>query len=149
MEQLGQLIQNAARPMLVLGGSGWSSEAASAATAFAETLRMPVTTSFRKQDLIDSDNPQYIGSLGPGADPELVSALQRADLLLLAGFAVFCYALTHVGFDVATFAFVWAGVVMSGGKGLWQPPLFAALFTLLLVKTFGALFPYPMLTLVL
>lgn len=71
------------------------------------------------------------------------------DLLLLAGFAVFCYALTHVGFDVATFAFVWAGVVMSGGRGLWQPPLFAALFTLLLVKTFGALFPYPMLTLVL
>ena len=85
MEQMGQLIQNAAWPMLVLGGSGWSSEAASAAAAFAETLRMPVTTSFRKQDLIDSDNPQYIGSLGPGADPELISALQRADLLLLAG----------------------------------------------------------------
>lgn len=71
------------------------------------------------------------------------------DLLLLSGFAVFCYALTHVGFDVATFIFVWAGIVMSGGRGIWQPPLFAALFTLLLVKGFGSLFPYPMLTLVL
>ncbi|MFV0334822.1 MAG: tripartite tricarboxylate transporter TctB family protein [Tropicimonas sp.] len=72
-----------------------------------------------------------------------------SDLLLLAGFAVFCYALTHIGFDVATFLFVWAGVVMSGGKGWWRPPCFAALFTVLLVKAFGSLFPYPMLTLVL
>lgn len=73
----------------------------------------------------------------------------RGDLLLLAGFAIFCYALTRIGFDVATFVFVWAGVIMSGGKGYWQPPLFATLFTLLLVKAFGSLFPYPMLTLVL
>ena len=71
------------------------------------------------------------------------------DMLLLAGFAAFCYALTHIGFDLATFLFVWAGVVMSGGKGWWQPPLFAAAFTALLVYGFGSLFPYPMLTLVL
>ncbi|WP_010139461.1 tripartite tricarboxylate transporter TctB family protein [Oceanicola sp. S124] len=71
------------------------------------------------------------------------------DMLLLAGFGVFCYALTHIGFDLATFLFVWAGVVMSGGKGWWQPPLFAAAFTALLVYGFGSLFPYPMLTLVL
>lgn len=70
------------------------------------------------------------------------------DLMLLMGFAVFCYALTKVGFDIATFLFVWGGVVMSGGRGWWQPPLFAALFTILLVKGFGALFPYPMMTLV-
>ncbi|GGG85267.1 hypothetical protein GCM10011415_39330 [Salipiger pallidus] len=71
------------------------------------------------------------------------------DILLLAGFALFCYALTHIGFDLATFLFVWGGVVMSGGKGWWQPPLFAAVFTVLLVYGFGSLFPYPMLTLVL
>lgn len=71
------------------------------------------------------------------------------DILLLAGFALFCYALTHIGFDLATFLFVWGGVVMSGGKGWWQPPLFAAVFTALLVYGFGSLFPYPMMTLVL
>lgn len=71
------------------------------------------------------------------------------DLVLLTGFAIFCFALTKIGFDVATFLFVWVGVVMSGGKGIWQPPLFAAIFTLLLVEGFGSLFPYPMLTLVL
>lgn len=92
----------------------------------------------------------------------IVSALRRpasedaeshspvwGDLVLLAGFAVFCFALTEIGFDVATFFFVWAGVVMSGSKGRWQPPLFAVIFTLILVKGFGSLFPYPMLTLVL
>jgi hypothetical protein len=71
------------------------------------------------------------------------------DVILLTGFALFCFALSHIGFDVATFLFVWGGVVMSGSKGLWQPPVFAAVFTVFLVKGFGALFPYPMLTLVL
>ncbi|MCA1337085.1 tripartite tricarboxylate transporter TctB family protein [Pseudooceanicola marinus] len=80
----------------------------------------------------------------PSKDPGI-----WGDMLLLAGFGVFCYALTKVGFDLATFLFVWAGVVMSGGKGWWQPPLYAALFTAALVYGFGSLFPYPMLTLVL
>lgn len=71
------------------------------------------------------------------------------DIVLLAGFALFCFALSHIGFDVATFLFVWGGVVMSGSTGRWQPPVFAAIFTVFLVKGFGALFPYPMLTLVL
>lgn len=71
------------------------------------------------------------------------------DVLLLVGFAVFCFALTKVGFDVATFIFVWVGVLMCGSKGKWQPPLYALMFTLVLVKGFGSLFPYPMITLVL
>ncbi|AJE48428.1 tripartite tricarboxylate transporter TctB family protein [Celeribacter indicus] len=85
----------------------------------------------------------------PAAEATEDTGSVRGDLMLLAGFAVFCLALTGIGFDVATFLFIWGGVVMSGGKGWWQPPLFAALFTILLVKGFGSLFPYPMLTLVL
>ncbi|MGO3057861.1 tripartite tricarboxylate transporter TctB family protein [Halomonas sp. AOP43-A1-21] len=72
-----------------------------------------------------------------------------SDILLLAGFAAFCFALTTVGFDVATFIFVWVGVLMCGSKGKWQPPLYALVFTVFLVKGFGSLFPYPMTTLVL
>jgi hypothetical protein len=83
----------------------------------------------------------------PNAEPAPAGAL--GDLLLLSGFGAFCYALTHIGFDVATFAFVWGGIVLSGGRSLWVPPLYAAVFTLALVKGFGSLFPYPMLTLVL
>lgn len=72
-----------------------------------------------------------------------------SDILLLAGFAAFCFSLTRVGFDVATFVFVWGGVIMCGSKGKWQPPLYALVFTVMLVKGFGSLFPYPMVTLVL
>lgn len=71
------------------------------------------------------------------------------DIVLLVGFGVFCLALTQVGFDVATFLFVWAGVAFGGERRLWLPPLFAAVFTLILVKFFGNLFPFPMPLLVL
>lgn len=66
------------------------------------------------------------------------------DLVLLACFAAFCLGLMRVGFDVATFVFVWLGVVLGGERRLWLPPVYSALFTLLLVKGLGALFPFPM-----
>lgn len=90
--------------------------------------------------------------LNPTSEPSTESKGKQSlwgDILLLAGFAVFCFALTKVGFDIATFIFVWVGVLMCGGKGKWQPPLYALVFTLFLVKGFGSLFPYPMITLVL
>ncbi|WP_414833775.1 tripartite tricarboxylate transporter TctB family protein [Afifella sp. YEN Y35] len=66
------------------------------------------------------------------------------DVVLLACFGVFCVALTKVGFDLATFFFVWIGVHLSGEKRFWAPPLYAAVFTALLVESFGSLFPFPM-----
>ena len=92
---------------------------------------------------------------------EALPVMARAGVVPEAGFhdkanRALCFATTRDdlrlirvrAFDVATFVFVWAGVVMSGGRGLWQPPLYAAVFTVVLVKGFGSLFPYPMLTLV-
>lgn len=66
------------------------------------------------------------------------------DLLLLAFFAVFCLSLTYIGFDVATFLFVWLGIVLGGERNWYAPPLFAAVFTFALIKGFGSLFPFPM-----
>lgn len=71
-----------------------------------------------------------------------------SDLMLLGAFAVFCIFLTTGGFDVATFLFVWIGVVLCGERRIWLPPLFAAVFTVILVYGFGAVFPFPMRTLV-
>jgi len=82
-------------------------------------------------------------------EPSAEEASIWGDIILLAGFGLFCVLLTRIGFDLATFLFVWAGVVLSGGKGLWQPPLFAAIFTVVLVYGLGSLFPYPMETMVL
>ncbi|GAA5088636.1 tripartite tricarboxylate transporter TctB family protein [Paenalcaligenes hermetiae] len=66
------------------------------------------------------------------------------DLLLLTVFAVFCLSLTTVGFDVATFLFVWLGVVLGGARNWIVPPIYSAVFTFALTKGFGSLFPFPM-----
>ncbi len=66
------------------------------------------------------------------------------DLLLLALFAVFCLSLTTVGFDVATFLFVWLGILLGGARSWLVPPIYSALFTFALTKGFGSLFPFPM-----
>lgn len=66
------------------------------------------------------------------------------DILLLAVFAVFCLSLTTVGFDVATFLFVWLGIVLGGARNWVIPPIYSAIFTFALTKGFGSLFPFPM-----
>ncbi|WP_417847090.1 tripartite tricarboxylate transporter TctB family protein [Thalassospira povalilytica] len=88
----------------------------------------------------------------PQQDPAEQLAKQRTtlvDLVLLGFFAMLCFGLTTVGFDIATFLFVWVGIVIGGERRWWLPPLYAALFTLFLVEGFGSLFPFPMPLLVL
>jgi hypothetical protein len=87
------------------------------------------------------------GSVPDGPQPDQRATL--GDLFLLVCFAVFCFSLTKIGFDVATFIFIWVGVAFGGERRLWLPPLYSAGFTLLLVKFFGSLFPFPMPLLVL
>ena len=66
------------------------------------------------------------------------------DIALLAIFAVFCISLTTVGFDVATFLFIWMAIILGGSRNWIIPPIYSAIFTLALVKGFGSLFPFPL-----
>ncbi|SNS06045.1 hypothetical protein [Antarctobacter heliothermus] len=86
----------------------------------------------------DSDTP-----------PEGGMRKMLGDLLLLALFCAFCSLMFVIGFDVATFFFVWFGIVLCGERSLWKPPAFALVFAVLATTAFGALFPFPMKTLVL
>lgn len=87
------------------------------------------------------------GSVPDGEMPGRAATL--GDIAMLVAFSVFCYGLTKIGFDIATFLFVWAGVAFGGERRLWLPPLYAAVFTVILVQFFGTLFPFPMPLLVL
>jgi len=78
-------LAEAKRPVVMLGGSGWTAEAVTAFRAFAEASYLPVTASFRRQDLLDNESPSYIGELGLGANPKLLATVQGADLLLVIG----------------------------------------------------------------
>lgn len=83
--QLQSMLEKARRPILILGGSGWSPASVVRMRNFAEAFGLPVVTGFRRQDLFDNDHPNYIGDLGIAPDKALVSQIQDADLLLVVG----------------------------------------------------------------
>ena len=82
---LMQWVQEAQKPLLVLGGSGWNAQAVAALRRFVHATGLPVACSFRRQDLFDHRDPHYVGLLGLGADPGLLRAVKEADLLILLG----------------------------------------------------------------
>lgn len=73
------------RPLLILGGSGWSEEACAAVKRFVEANGLPVVTSFRRQDLIDNEHPCYAGHLSLGLPPHLGRRVRGADLIIALG----------------------------------------------------------------
>jgi acetolactate synthase I/II/III large subunit len=102
LEAFRMELARAHRPLLILGGSGWTEEACAAVQAFAETYRLPVLTSFRRQDLFNNEHPCYAGHLSFGLPAQLASRVRDADLLIALG--------TRLG-DIAT-----------GGYKLLSPP---------------------------
>jgi acetolactate synthase-1/2/3 large subunit len=85
MELLGEKLANASRPVMIIGGPGWSSEIGNAIQAFAERFDMPVAPAFRYQDYIDNRHPNHVGCAGIGIDPKLAAAIKSADLLIVIG----------------------------------------------------------------
>ncbi|MNQ58249.1 Acetolactate synthase isozyme 2 large subunit [compost metagenome] len=85
VEQVKARLAKAERPMLILGGSGWTDAATDAISGWAERLGLPVALSFRRKDLIRNDHPGYAGDLGLGPNPRLVARVKDADLLLVIG----------------------------------------------------------------
>ena len=86
MAHLGEALANAMRPLLVLGGPGWSADCARLAAEAASRHGLPVATAFRCQDYIDNAHPHYTGVLGIGPVPQLARAVrEEADLLVVVG----------------------------------------------------------------
>jgi acetolactate synthase-1/2/3 large subunit len=85
IERFRSLLADARAPMLVLGGSTWDADDVAAVTAFAERTGLPVSASFRRQQLFDHLHPQYAGDVGLGINPALRRRLEDADLLILLG----------------------------------------------------------------
>jgi acetolactate synthase I/II/III large subunit len=80
-----ELLAGAQRPLLVVGGGGWSEQAARDVTAFADASNVPAVTSFRRQDYVDNASPAYAGVLTIGMDPALARRVEEADVILALG----------------------------------------------------------------
>ncbi|MBN8551702.1 MAG: thiamine pyrophosphate-binding protein [Caulobacterales bacterium] len=85
LAELSDRLSKAERPLLVLGGSGWTPEAAGAIADWAERLGLPTSLSFRRKDLISNDRSNYAGDLGLGCNPKLTARAREADLLIALG----------------------------------------------------------------
>src|SRR6516164_3416077 len=83
--ELRRLLAAAERPIVLVGGSGWSDKACRDIAGFAQTNDLPVCCSFRRQDIVDNRLPCFVGDLGTGASPSLVARVEQADLLLAVG----------------------------------------------------------------
>jgi len=86
MDRLGAMLAASERPMMLVGGPGWSADVARQAEAVAARFDLPVATSFRCQDYVDNDHPNYAGAVGIASLPSLVDRIRnQVDLLINLG----------------------------------------------------------------
>jgi acetolactate synthase-1/2/3 large subunit len=83
--QTRALLATAQRPLMIVGGGGWTAQASDDLRAFAEAHDLPTVASFRCQDFLDNQHPLYAGDLGLAPNPALAERVKNADFLLLAG----------------------------------------------------------------
>jgi acetolactate synthase I/II/III large subunit len=85
MQLLHGVLREASRPVLLVGGSGWTDAARVDLLAFAEANGLPTCCGFRRHYIMDNDHPCFVGELGIAANPALVKRIKSADLLLVVG----------------------------------------------------------------
>ncbi len=85
LDKMVELLESAQRPLMLVGGGGWSPEAARLITRFAESWSLPVAACFRRQDIVDNESPCYGGELGYSMAPSLGTRVKEADLILAVG----------------------------------------------------------------
>ncbi|PIE10793.1 MAG: thiamine pyrophosphate-binding protein [Rhodobacterales bacterium] len=84
-ERIAEALSGAENPLLIVGGSQWSPEAARDLEAFASAWQLPVAASFRRQDRVDNRHPCYVGDLNVVSSPALAERVRQADLLIALG----------------------------------------------------------------
>ena len=85
LERLHRIVGDAERPILMLGGGGWTDKAKEDIQRFAEDNHIPVCTSFRRNDLFDNRHPAFAGEVAISANPALLQRIAEADVLIVVG----------------------------------------------------------------
>jgi acetolactate synthase I/II/III large subunit len=85
MKKLEAMLNEAQRPIVLIGGPRWSATACAMLAHFADRWALPVATTFRRAHLFDAHHPCYAGDLGIGPNPKLLARVKEADLILLIG----------------------------------------------------------------
>lgn len=78
-------LSGAQRPLILVGGTGWSAGDCASLVTLAERLGVPVATAYRRRCLMPASHPLFAGELGIGADPALIRRIAEADPVLVLG----------------------------------------------------------------
>ena len=85
LAEMFSLLANAQRPLVVVGGSGWSEAGRADLKRFAEANQLPVLAAFRFQDILDNHSTAYVGDAGVGMTAATRQLLSTADLIVAIG----------------------------------------------------------------
>ncbi|WP_019158231.1 thiamine pyrophosphate-dependent enzyme [Brevibacterium senegalense] len=82
---LEDAVASAARPLLVVGGQGWTPAAATSLSAWASARGVGIVADFRAHDAIDHAQDVFLGPLGYSSFAGTREAMADADLQILVG----------------------------------------------------------------
>lgn len=85
MQRMAALLEEAERPFMIVGGTGWTRDAIAHAEDFAVRFQLPVGTAWRRLECFDQRSPNAAGHVGWAMTPELRQRLRDADLVLAVG----------------------------------------------------------------
>ncbi|MDO5370284.1 thiamine pyrophosphate-dependent enzyme [Paracoccus sp. (in: a-proteobacteria)] len=77
-----ELLQGAARPLILIGGCNWTDAGRTALQGFAEASGIPVVAAFRYQDQFDNFSSVYAGEAGVGMPAHVRGLIRDADVIL-------------------------------------------------------------------
>lgn len=83
--QVQRHLAKAEKPVILIGGCGWSDVGSRKLERFAEASNIPVVTAFRYIDSYDNNLQNYAGEAGVGMLPEVQANLSDCDVLLVIG----------------------------------------------------------------
>jgi acetolactate synthase I/II/III large subunit len=85
VEQARAILDGAKRPLVIVGGQPWTTDAHAALASWCEASGVPVAAAWRCQDYVDNVSPCYAGHLGLAAQATLTERFMTADALLVIG----------------------------------------------------------------
>lgn len=82
IKTINETLLKAKSPLVLVGGSGWTTQGKADLQHFVETNHLPVAAAFRFNDILDNNSPSYIGDAGLGKSLAMQEALKNADVVL-------------------------------------------------------------------
>jgi acetolactate synthase-1/2/3 large subunit len=112
-----RLLLAAERPLILAGAGVGRGRRTDARGRVAETVQVPIVSSWRRGDVFPNDNPLYLGMTGLGSPSTVQERLASADALLVLGCRL--GEMTTYGYEIPAEGTRWAQVDMEPrGAGL-------------------------------